>query len=161
MGQTVSNLSIGAYAFLPGQNKYLGATCAASAEANIPWVTKVDCATNSTYFIPRSGGTASVTNGPIDNVSLSCSPGIVSTTFNADASGGPASQVIRSDREDGYNLIYTGNPISISSGVPQMYEISLGFLGTISAFLQSFSLSVSPPQPATVQYSFVFDGTIF
>jgi hypothetical protein len=91
-------------------------------------------------------------------ISLECSPGIVSKSVDANASGGPASPFFLSDREDGYNLKYAGNPIAIESGKPQMYTISLGFVGTIEAFLQSFSLTVSPPDVARVQYSFVFSG---
>lgn len=157
IGQTVNNLSIGAYAFAPGGDRYLGVGCPASAQATIPWVTKYDCYNNRTYFIPRSGAKASVVNGPINNVQLQCSPGIFDTEFNADASSGPATPYISSSREDGYNLIYTGGPIPVQTGVPQMYTISLGFLGTVEAFLQSFSLSVSPPDVAKVQYSFVFN----
>lgn len=157
LGSTQNNLSIGAYAFLPGQDRYLGASCPASAQAQLPWITRRDCSGN-VYFIPRSGGKASITNGPIDGVSLECSPGIVDTSFQADAGGGPASPFVSANRVDGFNLIYTGNPIPIDSGYPKMYTINLGFVGSISAYLQSFSLSVNPPDVARVQYSFVFIG---
>jgi hypothetical protein len=157
LGQTVNNLSISAYAFPPGGDRFLGATCAASAQASIPWITKYDCANNRTYFIPKSGAKASIVNGPINNLTLECSPGIIETEFNADASGGPASPYILSDREDGFNLVYTGNPIPVETGRPQVYTIDLGFIGTIQAFLQSFSFNVNPPDVARVQYSFVFN----
>lgn len=156
LGSTVNNLTIGAYAFLPGQDKFLGAHCPASAQASIPWITKYDCYSNRTYFIPKSGAKASITNGPINNLALDCSPGILDTDFSADASGGPSTPFISSSREDGFNLVYTGNPIHVETGRPQMYTITLGFIGTIEAFLQSFSFSVNPPEPAKVQYSFVF-----
>ena len=48
--------------------------------------------------------------------------------------------------------------INVETGKPQKYIINLGFVGTIEAFLQSFSLTVSPPEVAKVQYSFVFSG---
>lgn len=163
IGSTVSNLSISAYAFLPGEDPYLGATCSFSAQASIPWITKYDCFTGQTYFIPKSGGKASVTNRIASGINtniidLSCSPGIIGRSFNADASSGPATPYLMADREDGYNLVYTGNPISINSGVPQMYTINLGTAGIIEGFLQSFSLSVNPPDVAKVQYSFAFSG---
>jgi hypothetical protein len=160
LGQTVNNLSISAYAFLPGQDRFLGATCAASAQASMPWVSKYDCANDRTYFIPRAGGKASVINGPITGLSLECSPGIFNTEFNADASGGPASPIVNVIREDGFNLVYTGTPIPVATGYPQVYLISLGFLGNIEAYLQSFSFSVSPPDVAKVQYSFVFNQIV-
>jgi len=165
LGQTVSNLTIGAYAFLPGQDKYLGATCPVEAQASTPWITKEDCATGKIHFIPKTGGSASITNRSASGISssiidLNCNPGVVSKSFSASSSSGPATPFFFSDREDGYNLVYNGHPISVQTGVPQRYLISLGFVGTIEAFLQSFSLTVNPPSPATVQYSFVFAGSI-
>ncbi len=165
LGSTISNLNIGAYAFLPGQDKYLGATCPFTATATIPWVTKEDCTTGTTYFIPRAGGDASTTNFQASGVNsslirLDCNPNINNTSFQADAGGGPASPFFLSDRQDGYNLIYTGHPIAIESAKPQMYTISLGFVGSIEAFLQSFSITINPPEPARVNYSFAFSGVV-
>lgn len=163
LGQTTNNLSIGAYAFLPGQDRFLGASCPFTAQASIPWVTREDCLTGDVFYIPRAGGSASVTNRAASGVSssiidLTCTPGIISKSFEANASSGPVSPFFFSDREDGYNLVYNGNPISIETGKPQKYTISLGFIGTIEAFLQSFSLTINPPEVARVQYSFVFSG---
>jgi hypothetical protein len=144
LGSTVSNLTIGAYAFLPGGDRFLGASCPFSANATIPWVTKEDCATGTTYFIPRAGGNASTTNLDASGVTGS----------------GPASPYFLVDREDGYNLVYTGHPFAIESANPQMYTISLGFVGSIEAFLQSFSITINPPEPARVNYSFAFSGVV-
>lgn len=165
LGQTVSNLNIGAYAFLPGQDRFLGASCPLQAQASIPWVTKEDCLASVVHFIPRAGGKASITNRVASGVNpslidLNCNPGIVNKSFSADATSGPASPFFFSDREDGYNLIYNGNPITVQTGKPQMYTISLGFIGTVEAFLQGFSLSINPPDVAKVQYSFVFAGVV-
>lgn len=165
LGSTISSLNIGAYAFLPGQDKFLGASCPFSATATIPWVTKEDCATGTTYFIPRAGGDASTTNHQASGVDsnlirLDCTPGIINKSFQANAGGGPASPFFLSDREDGYNLVYNGSPIAIESGKPQMYTISLGFVGSIEAFLQSFSITINPPEPARVNYSFAFSGIV-
>jgi len=144
VGASVNNLNIGAYAFLSGSNdKFLGANCSATAQATIPWLTRRDCAANRTYFIPKSGGSASITNGPLNGVTLECDPGIINSSFSADAGSGPASAFIQSERQDGYNLVYTGNPIPINSGEPRLYTIELGFVGSVQAFLQSFNVSVS------------------
>jgi len=165
LGQTISNLNIGAYAFLPGQDKFLGASCPVQAQASSPWITREDCLAKKVFFIPSSGGKASVTNRISSGIStavldLSCNPGIVSKSFDASAASGPASPFFFSDREDGFNLVYGGNPIAVESGKPQKYSISLGFVGTIEAFLQNFSLTINPPDVAKVQYSFVFSGVV-
>lgn len=158
LGSSVNNLSISAYAFPRGGDKYLGATCRASASASIPWVTKYDCFADKTYFIPKAGGKASITNGPIDNVSLECAPGIFSDTFEANANNGPASPIVQDQREEGFNLIYNGHPLQVETGKPKVYTINLGFTGQVEAYLQSFQLTVDPPDVARVSYSFVFSG---
>ncbi len=156
LGSTINTLSITAYPFVPGGDYFLGVTCPSSVQAQIQWIQKYDCFNNKVYFIPKTGGKASITGGPINGVRLECDPGIITKAFDANASSGPATPVIEAQRRDGYNLIYTGRPISISSGSPQPYSISLGFAGNITAYLQSFSLSIVPPNPASVSYSFVF-----
>ncbi len=156
LGATINNLSITAYPFSPGGDWYMGATCPSSAEAQLQWVQKYDCINNVTHFIPKSGGKASVTGGALDGIDLQCDPNVVTSSFSANASSGPATHYIENERRDGYNLVYTGGPIAIQSARPRYYSISLGIGGTIRGYLQSFSLSVSPPSPATVNYSFVF-----
>lgn len=156
LGTTINNLSLSAYPFSPGGDWFLGATCPASAQASINWIQKFDCYNNRIYFIPKSGGKSSITGGPITGVSLECDPGIVSSAFDANASSGPTSPYITSYRRDGFNLCYTGTPIPINSGSPQPYNIELGPAGMLVCYLQSFSLTVTPPQPAVVNYSFVF-----
>ncbi len=163
LGQTISNLNIGAYAFLPGQDRFLGASCPVSARASIQWVTKENCETGEIHFIPKSGGKASITNRSASGVDstiidLTCSPGISSTSFEANAGSGPTSPFFFASREDGFNLEYNGNPLAVATGSPAAYTISLGFVGTITAFLQGFSLTVNPPDVARVQYSFTFAG---
>jgi len=159
LGQSLSTLSISAWAFAPGGDRLLGASCNASASAEIKWMQKYDCSTDTVYFIPMSGGKASVTNGPINGVSLECDPGITSKSFNASVNSGPVTPYITATRSDGYNLIYTGAPIPIRSGDSTPYSINLGPFSVI-AYLQSFSLTVSPPAPATVSYSFVIPGRV-
>jgi hypothetical protein len=159
VGRTINQLSIGAWAFVPGQDRFLGAQCNSSASAEIRWLQKYDCTTDTTYFIPLSGGKASITGGPINNVVLACDPNIVSESFSASAQSGPATPYITGQRRDGFNLIYTGHPISIDSAYPNSYEILLGS-NILTAYLQNFSLTVSPPQPSTVSYNFIVLGTV-
>ena len=156
LGPTINNLAISAYAYTPGEDRMLGATCPSSASAQLQWVQKYDCFSNKNYFIPKTGGKASIVGGPINNVYLHCDPNVVTEQFNASAQGGPATPYIVSERRDGYNLVYTGTPIPIQSGSPDSYTINLGSYGTVEAYLQSFNLNVNPPQHAVVSYSFVF-----
>jgi len=156
IGATINNLSLSAYPFPPGGDFYLGVTCPSSAQASINWLQKYDCFENKTHFIPKAGGKASITGSNIDGVTLGCDPDIVSSAFDANASGGPTSPYITNYRRDGFNLRFSGTPIPINSGSPQPYNIELGDAGILKCYLQSFSLSVSPPQPAVVNYSFVF-----
>ena len=156
LGATVNTLSLSAYAFNPGGDWYLGVTCPSSAQAQIDWVQKYDCVTDTMHFIPKAGGKASITGGPIHGVTLLCDPNVVTDTFSASAQSGPSSHFIINERRDGFGLKYTGSPIQVNTASPRPYTISLGFVGNISAYLQSFSLTVEPPQPATVNYSFVF-----
>jgi hypothetical protein len=159
LGQTMNTLTISAWPFAPGGDRFLGASCPASANASIRWLQKYDCVADTTHFIPQSAGRASITNGPITGVSLDCDPNVSSLSFSASAQGGPTTPYITSTRKDGFNLEYTGLPISIQSGVVQSYDINLGPF-SVTAYLQSFSLNVTPPSPAVVNYSFVVPGTV-
>jgi len=159
LGATLNTLSISAWAFAPGADGFLGVTCPASASASLRWIHKYDCNSDTTYLIPQSGGKASVTNGPITGVTLQCNPNIESRSFSASVQSGPTTPYITAVREDGFNLVYTGSPISINSGSPQSYAINLGPF-SVTAYLQSFSLTATPPSPATVTYSFVVPGVV-
>lgn len=159
LGATLNTLSLTAYAFLPGGDRFLGVQCNASAQATIKWVQRYDCNTDTTYFIPQSGGKASIINGPINGVSLSCDPNISSLSFNASAQSGPATPYFTNTMKSGFNLVYTGVPIKIESGSTDPYDINLGPF-SVTAYLQSFNLSVNPPSYATVSYNFVVPGTV-
>jgi hypothetical protein len=156
LGPTVNTLSITAYPFLPGGDWFLGATCPSSAQAQIDWIQKYDCSEQITHFIPKSGSKASISGGPIDGVYLECDPGVITSSFDASASSGPTTSYLSLQRRDGFNLVFTGRPIPIQSASPRPYTITLGPGGSITAYLQSFSLTITPPSPATVSYSFVF-----
>jgi len=165
LGSTTNRLSISAYAYTPGGNKFLGATCDVSAQVSVPWLIKEDCINNVVHFIPRAGATASITNrtesGILESIiKLECSPGISNTSISASASSGPTGRVSRTTREDGFGLVYTGVPLPINTASKLTYDINLGFLGSIKGHLQSFSLDVVPPQPATVSYTFAFNTIV-
>ena len=163
LGATINNLSLSAYAYTPGQDRSLGVTCPMQAQASIPWVQKYDCMNNTVHFIPKAGAKASISGGSASGgisgiLYLDCDPNITTPQFSASAQSGPVSPYITSDRRDGFNLVYTGRPIAVQSGSPRPYTINLGPGNTVQGYLQSFSLNINPPQPAMVNYSFVFTG---
>ena len=163
LGATVNTLSISAYAYEPGNDRYLGATCPMQASASIPWVQKYDCIRDVVHFIPKSGSKASISGGTIQGgipgvVYLGCDPNVTTTQFSASAQSGPTTPYISNDRRDGFNLVYTGRPIPISSGSPRPYHLNIGPDMTITAYLQSFGLNINQPAPAIANYSFVFAG---
>jgi hypothetical protein len=159
IGTTMNQLSISSWAFRSGDDRFLGATCPASASAEVRWITKYDCFNDETHFIPISGGKASITGGPIDGVYLDCDPDIVCKSFSASAQSGPMTPYLLGERRDGFNLVYTGHPIPIQSASPDPYIIRLGDLNLV-AYLQSFSLTVEPPKAAEVSYTFQVPGKV-
>jgi hypothetical protein len=161
LGATVNTLAISAYAYEPGQDRYLGASCPLQASASIPWVQKYDCVRDTVHFIPKSGSKASISGGTVTGgipgvLYLDCDPNVTTTQFTASVQNGPVTPYISNDRRDGFNLVYAGRPIPINSGSPQAYTLQLGPSYTIRGYLQSFNLNINHPSPATVNYSFVF-----
>jgi hypothetical protein len=58
---------------------------------------------------------------------------------------------------DVYGLTYNGLPIPIVGGEPQTYNIFQGILPVEAELhMQSFSFDFTPPNQATVNYSFAF-----
>jgi hypothetical protein len=159
LGATLNSLTITAYPFAKGGDPFLGVSCNASANASVRWLQRYDCNTDTTYFIPQSGGVANIINGPINGVQLVCDANVNSRSFSANASSGPVTPYITSIQRNGFNLRYTGLPISVESGSPSPYSINLGPFSVV-AYLQSFSLTVNPPSPANVTYSFVIPDRV-
>jgi hypothetical protein len=155
LGPTINTLSISAYPFSSGGDWFLGASCPSSAQVQIPWVQKYDCYNDIVYFIPKTGAKASITGNSLNGVDLACDPNVVTASFEASATNGPTTVYITNDRRDGFNLRYTGSPIPVESASSLPYNITLG-THSYTCYLQSFNISVAPPQPATCSYSFVF-----
>lgn len=155
-GPTTGTISMSAYPYLPGQDRILGVNCPSSARAECKWVQKYDCFNSKMHFFPAWGGSASVSGDRIKGVSLERE--VVSyKSMSADASSGPAAPYFYSNQTDGFNLVYTGRPISIESGRPQAYNILSDILpGGTEIYLSSFDISVDPPTRSTVNYNFIF-----
>lgn len=159
VGPSTGTISMSAYPFARGASRLgtlLGATCPSTARAECKWVQKYSCEEGKMYFLPAFGGSASITGGGITTVVLE-SPEVTYRSLNVDASSGPASPYLEGVHTDGFNLIYTGLPIGITSGRPQSYSFLSNVLpADTDLYLSSFEISVTPPNPATVSYNFVF-----
>ena len=159
VGPSTGTISMSAYPFDSGASRadiLLGVTCPSTARAECKWVQKYSCEDSKMYFLPAFGGSASRTGDAITGVSLETEE-VTYTSLNVDASSGPASPYLRGTHIDGFNLIYTGDPISITSGRPRSYSFLSDVLpDDTDLYLSSFEISVTPPNPATVSYNFVF-----
>ncbi len=181
-GPTTGTLSLSAYPYLTSDygltirrparasDRLLGVGCVSRAQASCEWIQKVDCETDRIYFIPKWGGKAFLEG----DVTLQGDFAVMGDyvrlekcvahydTFNADASSGPTTPILRAVHADGFNLIYTGLPISLESGRPKAYK---GILDSIfpesltTFYLTSFDLSINPPFESRVGYNFVFRYT--
>jgi len=158
-GPTTGTITMSAYPYIPGQDRLLGVSCPSSARAELKWVQKYDCFNDTMHFFPSWGGAASVSGDSITGVSLEREV-VTYQSMNADASSGPASPYFYSTQTDGFNLIYTGRPIAITSGRPQSYNILSSVLpANTNLYLSSFDISIEPPTKSVVNYNFVFSLT--
>lgn len=158
-GPTLGSLNITAYPFPRDTYNlmdYFGVQCPSRVGVNMSWVQKYDCDNDIYYFIPIRGGLAYY-EGDLP-VQFSIDTTITSyESMDASAASGPAAVVLQMTHFDVYGLYYNGLPIPIEAGIPQAYEIFQGILPVgAELYLQSFSFSFTPPNDATVNYSFAF-----
>lgn len=149
-GASTGSISITAYPYAQGDDKYLDVLCESSAQVSINYVNKYDCESEVTHFIMQKGGQASRTGDPITGITISdevCNY----RDMSADASSNPVTPYLDITKYDGYGMVSTLRPLPFDSGVNQTYTI----LG-IEAMLQSFSVNVSFPKGAVATYSFVY-----
>jgi hypothetical protein len=161
IGPTLGTINIVAYPYprMPSSNleRTLGVQCPTRVQASLTWQRRYDCDNDIYYFIPTRGGTASIEGEMPSTVSFEQGPFLSYEAFSASASSGPASYYLDTVHYDGFNLIYTGNPIQFESGRPDVNSFMFDRLplGT-ELYLQSFSMDITPPHTATVSYSFAF-----
>ena len=165
VGPTIGTVSISAYA---DNRVYSG--CPAKATISIDWMRRLDCDTilpgggkGGVHFIYKNNGSSSM-------------EGIKDTDFDirfehkarefrvidANSSSGPAALYTDDIREEGYGLIYDGEPISFDTSDPDslIFYASTGlFTGLLDFhpfYLQNFSFDASPGQFPKASYSFLF-----
>ncbi len=155
-GPTTGTVSMSAYPYLKGEDRLLGVGCKSSARAECKWVQKYDCFNSKMHFFPAWGGSASRSGDAINGVNLEAEV-VTLNSMNVDASSGPTAPYFRDTQINGFNLIYSGRPISVTSGRPQSYSFLADVLPeNTELYLSSFELSIDPPSRSVVNYNFIF-----
>jgi len=158
-GPTLGSINISAYPF-PSTTKnlmeYFAVDCPSKVGANMNWVQKYDCDNDKYYFIPMRGGLAWY-EGALP-AQFTKGEDITSyESLSASASSGPATIVLQMTHFDIYGLSYSGPPIAINAGEPEAYNILTAIMPVgAEIYLNSFSFDFTPPNSATVNYSFAF-----
>jgi hypothetical protein len=151
-GPSVGSISITAYAFLKGGNRYLGTSCPSTAGISFPTQQRFDCENNVTRIIRTKAGEAFREGDPINDLTLLgefCS----FRTVNASASSGPATTVTDTERFLGSDLVWTGPPISFDSRDADTLDVTI--LG-LDVKMTQFSVNVAVPGIGTNNYTFQY-----
>jgi hypothetical protein len=149
IGPTVGSVSVTGYA---SSSIHVG--CPGRASVSLNWMRRYDCDTNVVFMIPAGKGSAFVA-GDIENLaSLIISTGRRYPSISASSSSGPHSVYMTTYQEDGYGLVYRGDPISFNSDTDNVFS-NFG-IGSGPMYLQSFNLEMNPGELPVASYSFVF-----
>jgi hypothetical protein len=144
------NISITAYGFEMGQDKWLGSRCKGIVEANQTNILRYDAITDMWWFIPSRIHRASIKG----DVGGSCTLGQVmfdGTVADAQVQNG-VSITTEMEVQIGAYLQYTGAPYALNIPDLEMYTINLQ--GPHVGHIASFGLTVDYPTPAVVTYGF-------
>lgn len=151
-GATIQTVTLAGYATT---TVHVG--CPGKAGVSIPWIKKYDCDNNKLYFLFAGEG-QSYLSGDIGGLALlnntvSCAPSSIS--FSASSSSGPASIYMEDSQDNGYGLVYRGDPISFTTSKGgTVVSISVGSIDG-DFYLQTFNLSAQPGQLPVASYTFV------
>lgn len=149
LGPTTGTVSINAYAFSAGSDRWAGSRCQGSAQASQTVIMKYDANTDKHYLIPSKNHSAQIT-GDVGNLATIET---VCTTTSVDSKIVSNTTITTQlETQLGKNFKYNGEPLAVEIPFLGSYEV----FGQRS-FLTNISLSVDfPSQPATVTYTFQF-----
>lgn len=150
-GPVLGSVSLSAYGFIKGVDRWLGSRCMAQVQGSQSITQKYDLATEQYYLIPNKSNTGQIT-GDIDENLVSL--GVIrcsTTSYRANLVNG-ATVAMEMGTDLGGELNYNAYPISFS--FPLMDQAFRIF--DQKAFLTGFNLNVNFPEPAIVNYSFQF-----
>lgn len=154
-GPTVGTVSVTAYA---GDSVHIG--CPGRAGVSIPWMRRHGCGPEGQYgiFHIKTGSGAAYVAGDTENlVQLVKKTGRAYKSISASSQGGPTSVYMDTEQEDGFGLIYYGQPTTFrfNSNTDKMIWNNFG-VGSGYMYLQSFSLEMSPGELPVATFSFSF-----
>lgn len=159
LGPTVGDLSITAYAPLPGGDLL---DCPGRANISFNWEQRIECDEETgvfrVYLIPRGKARASTEGSVTSDISMI--EDFEYLTFDASAASGPHSVYMHTTHRDGHEFYYYGDPIQVIPDDAYNNKL-IPFLtpilpATSKLYLTSFSWSYTPPDVPTVSYSFLF-----
>jgi hypothetical protein len=149
-GPITGNVSITAYAFPKGTDRWLGVRCIGNVSASQNNIVKYDCETDKYYIIPSKANTAQVRGQVPDSVTLA-EVACTTTTVESRLENG-ATITTELGTEIGHGLQYTGGPMNV-----QFPNLGSYIIFGQRCYLSSFNLNVDfPNTPATVVYGFQF-----
>jgi hypothetical protein len=149
-GPGLLSVSVTAYAFGQGEDKWLSSRCKGSAQASQTNIQRYDATTDKWWLLPSK-----VHRAQIQGVIGSCSLKHVFFTGSIAESqiANGASITTEMGLEIGAELTYNGAPMEITIPDLEPYTISLGG-DQLVGYISSFSVSVDFPNPATCSYTF-------
>lgn len=159
IGPTIGSVNLSGYAT---QEIHTG--CRGRAGVTLPWLRKYDCEKDVVHFL-FSGGGKSYIAGDVEG--LATLNKVVVDRYkvvSASSSSGPTSLYMDEWQEDGFGLIYNGDPQPFNS--TELDEDSatfgagfvadIGLQSNYNLFLQSFSVEFVPGEMPMANYSFAF-----
>lgn len=153
-GPSLISAQITAYAFAPGEDKWLESRCKGSASASQTNIQKYDYKTDKWWFIPSKSHRAEI-RGQIGKCSLG------QVFFEGAVAD---SQILNGTSittelgiQIGAEFSYIGHPlpVNIPDLVPWTLDLGVGQVLT-AGFINSITVNVDFPNPATVTYNFDF-----
>jgi hypothetical protein len=156
-GATTGSVSLTAYAFSQGGDKWLGSKCAGNIQASQSNIIKYglygSTFDNGKYFIiPTKNHSAQVT-GDIGEEYYSLNVKCTTTSYNARLQGGAT---IPTEMETfiGGEFAYLGQPFGIE--MPDLTPYVWFDDDAFTSYISGFNAQVDFPSPATVTYTFQF-----
>jgi hypothetical protein len=153
LGPTMGSLAISAYT-ITGKDL----RCPGRAGTSFEWIQKIACDPYFRVYMLPGGRAKAYEEG---DVPTRMQPsGCDYETFSASATSGPHTPVLRYNHSDGYDLIYSGGPISVGSEsgkTPTNVDFLKGILPNQSdLYLTNFSWEHNPPNIPVVNYTFTY-----
>lgn len=153
-GPATASVTVNAYAFEAGTDKWLGSRCKGQAQASQTNIIKYDGKTDRYYMIPTKIHKAQIIGDVGNSVTLDK---IFFTGVNVDMQSNNGVS-ITSELEVwlGAGFHYNGLPLPVDMPDLSPYTINLTAQSTSRAYLSSVNVQIDYPQPATTSYTFEF-----